>query len=166
MRLWVFWKSISLTGIPFTFSTENMCTRYLKTSIACFPPCKCMNSGECIESLVQSSSLVCTYRYCKRCYFRVTKFSRLAAQKHIRGLLNSRWADAHVILVVLQIFSRVFEFALAEFARNTQKLMYRKYFHFYNMLAIQYIHVCIEVLLTSVRVCVADNLSPLSRMHI
>ena len=28
--------------------------------------------------------------YCKRCYFRVTKFSRLAAQKHIRGLLNSR----------------------------------------------------------------------------
>ena len=34
--------------------------------------------------------------YCKRCYFRVTKFSRLAAQKHIRGLLNSRWADAHL----------------------------------------------------------------------
>ena len=26
----------------------------------------------------------------QRCYFRVTKFSRLAAQKHIRGLLNSR----------------------------------------------------------------------------
>ena len=36
------------------------------------------------------------YMYCKRCYFRVTKFSRLAAQKHIRGLLNSRWADAHL----------------------------------------------------------------------
>ena len=35
-------------------------------------------------------------KYCKRCYFRVTKFSRLAAQKHIRGLLNSRWADAHL----------------------------------------------------------------------
>ena len=34
--------------------------------------------------------------HCKRCYFRVTKFSRLAAQKHIRGLLNSRWADAHL----------------------------------------------------------------------
>ena len=28
--------------------------------------------------------------YCKRCYFHVTKFSRLAAQKHIRGLLNMR----------------------------------------------------------------------------
>ena len=37
-----------------------------------------------------------TAHYCKRCYFRVTKFSRLAAQKHIRGLLNSRWADAHL----------------------------------------------------------------------
>ena len=34
--------------------------------------------------------------YCKRCYFRGIKFSRLAAQKHIRGLLNSRWADAHL----------------------------------------------------------------------
>ena len=33
---------------------------------------------------------------------------------------------------ILQIFSRVFEFALAEFARNTRKLMYRKYFHFYS----------------------------------
>ena len=119
-------------------------------------------------------------KYCKRCYFRVTKFSRLAAQKHIRGLLNSRWADAHLLFwyctsfnewyiymyvtgqhknkaglrqtwvnnpfasthmvntcpkcayKVLQIFSRVFEFALAEFARNTRKLMYREYFHFYS----------------------------------
>ena len=34
--------------------------------------------------------------YCKCCYFCVTKFSRLAAQKHIRWLLNSRWADAHL----------------------------------------------------------------------
>ena len=33
---------------------------------------------------------------------------------------------------ILQIFSRVFEFALAEFARNTRKLMYREYFHFYS----------------------------------
>ena len=39
--------------------------------------------------------------YCKRCYFRATKFSRLAAQKHIRGLLNSRWADAHYVILVL-----------------------------------------------------------------
>ena len=37
-----------------------------------------------------------SWDYCKRCYFRVTKFSRLAAPKHIRGLLNSRWADAHL----------------------------------------------------------------------
>ena len=34
--------------------------------------------------------------YCKRCYFRRINFSRLVAQKHIRGLLNSRWADAHL----------------------------------------------------------------------
>ena len=34
--------------------------------------------------------------YCKRFYFRATNFSRFAAQKHIRGLLNSRWADAHL----------------------------------------------------------------------
>ena len=34
--------------------------------------------------------------YCKRCYLRATKFSRLAAQKHIHGLLNSRWADAYL----------------------------------------------------------------------
>ena len=33
---------------------------------------------------------------------------------------------------ILQIFLRVFEFALAEFARNTRKLMYREYFHFYS----------------------------------
>ena len=35
------------------------------------------------------------YEYCKRCYFCGINFSRFAAQKHIRGLLNSRWADAH-----------------------------------------------------------------------
>ena len=35
-------------------------------------------------------------RYCKRFYFRAINFSRFAAQKHIRGLLNSRWADAHL----------------------------------------------------------------------
>ena len=34
--------------------------------------------------------------FCKRWYFRVINFSRFAAQKHIRGLLNSRWADAHL----------------------------------------------------------------------
>ena len=34
--------------------------------------------------------------YCKRCYFRAINFSRFAAQKHIRGLLNSRSADAHL----------------------------------------------------------------------
>ena len=37
-----------------------------------------------------------TSNYCKRCYFRGINISRLAAQKHIRGLLNSRWADAHL----------------------------------------------------------------------
>ena len=37
-----------------------------------------------------SAAEVAREEYCKRCYFRVTKFSRLAAQKHIRGLLNSR----------------------------------------------------------------------------
>ena len=36
-----------------------------------------------------------TVYYCKRCYFRGINFSRFAAQKHIRGLLNLRWADAH-----------------------------------------------------------------------
>ena len=35
-------------------------------------------------------NIVGSMHYCKRCYFCVTKFSRLAAQKHIRGLLNSR----------------------------------------------------------------------------
>ena len=34
---------------------------------------------------------------------------------------------------LLQIFLRVFEFALAEFARNSRKIMYHKYFHFYSM---------------------------------
>ena len=34
--------------------------------------------------------------YCKRWYFRGINFLRLAAQKHIRGLLNSRWAHAHL----------------------------------------------------------------------
>ena len=38
----------------------------------------------------------CILEYCKRYYFRGINFSRLAAQKHIRGLLNSRWADAHL----------------------------------------------------------------------
>ena len=38
----------------------------------------------------------CEEEYCKRWYFRVINFSRFAAQKHIRGLLNSRWADAHL----------------------------------------------------------------------
>ena len=112
--------------------------------------------------------------YCKRFYFRAINFSRFAAQIHIRGLLNSRWADAHLSFLyctnltsfnewyILQvyltgqhknkaglrqtrvyypfasthmvntqllrvqnvhtkyreIFSRVFEFALAEFPRN------------------------------------------------
>ena len=42
---------------------------------------------------------------------------------------------------ILQIFSRVFEFALAEFARNTRKLMYREYFHFYST-SIEILSVC------------------------
>ena len=33
---------------------------------------------------------------------------------------------------ISQIFSRVFEFALAKFARNPWKFMYREYFRFYN----------------------------------
>ena len=37
-----------------------------------------------------------TIKYCKRCYFRAINFLRFAAQKHIRGLLNLRWADAHL----------------------------------------------------------------------
>ena len=39
---------------------------------------------------------------------------------------------------ISQIFSQVFEFALAEFARNPRKLMYRRreYFHFYSSLGI------------------------------
>ena len=41
--------------------------------------------------------------YCKRWYFRVINFSRFAAQKHIRGLLNSRWADAHLSLLYCTI---------------------------------------------------------------
>ena len=38
----------------------------------------------------------CLCLYCKRWYFRGINFSRLAAQKHIRGLLNSRSGDAHL----------------------------------------------------------------------
>ena len=116
--------------------------------------------------------------YCKRCYFRGINFSRLAAQQHIRGLLNSRWADAHLSVLyctkltscnewyinlqvyvtgqhknkaglrqtrvyypfasthmvntqllcvqnvhtISQIFSRVFEFALAEFCAKSAKI--------------------------------------------
>ena len=127
--------------------------------------------------------------YCKRWYFRVINFSRFAAQKHIRGLLNSRWADAHLSFLyctiqhhsmndtftsihvtgqhknkqisdrleyilpicinthgqyttptcpkcaykISQIFSRVFEFALAEKPRNPRKLMYREYFRVYSI---------------------------------
>ena len=129
--------------------------------------------------------------YCKRCYFCVTKFSRLAAQKHIPGLLNSRWADAHLsfwyctmltsfnewyiyiyliyvtgqhknkaglrqtwvynpfasthmvntqLLRVQNVHTKYCKYfrgflnsRLLNFARNTRKLMYRKYFHFYSM---------------------------------
>ena len=35
---------------------------------------------------------------------------------------------------ISQIFSRVFEFTLAEKPRNPRKLMYREYFHVYSML--------------------------------
>ena len=41
--------------------------------------------------------------YCKRWYFRVINFSRFAAQKHIRGLLNSRWADAQFLYCTINI---------------------------------------------------------------
>ena len=50
------------------------------------------HAKQCLRSRSSRHSMM----YCKRCYFRVTKFSRLAAQKHIRGLLNSRWANAHL----------------------------------------------------------------------
>ena len=62
-------------------------------------------------------------------YFRVTKFSRLAAQKHIRGLLNSRWADAHLWhFGTANIFAGFLIRALLNSARNTRKLMYRDVF--------------------------------------
>ena len=44
----------------------------------------------------KQSHLVLKRKYCKCCYFRRINFSRLAAQKHIRGLLNSRWAEVHL----------------------------------------------------------------------
>ena len=49
-----------------------------------------------LKSLTGNSVLKYCGVYCKRCYFRWINFSRFAAQKHIRGLLNSRWADAHL----------------------------------------------------------------------
>ena len=52
------------------------------------------------KNLIQKQQTNQAY-YCKRCYFRVTKFSRLAAQKHIRGLLNSRWAECSLVILVL-----------------------------------------------------------------
>ena len=127
--------------------------------------------------------------YCKRCYFRGINFSRLAAQKHIRGLLSSRWADAHLsflyctkltsinewyiykyvcnwaaqkqsrsqtdssicypfasthmvntqLLRVQNVHTKYRKYfrgflnlRLLNFARNSRKLMYRKYFHFYS----------------------------------
>ena len=43
-----------------------------------------------------STAMLHVLAYCKRCYFHGINFSRLAAQKHIRGLLNLHWADAHL----------------------------------------------------------------------
>ena len=43
------------------------------------------------------------FMYCKRWYFRGINFSHLAAQKHIRGLLNLRWADAHLSFLYCRI---------------------------------------------------------------
>ena len=136
-------------------------------------------------------------------------FSRLAAQKHIRGLLNSRWADAHLLTChfckaqltsfnewyiykyvcnwaaqkqadlrqtwvyilptcinthgqyttptcpkcaykILQIFSRVFEFALAEKPRNPRKLMYREYFRVYSITKLNFIMVKQNFVLNSI----------------
>ena len=70
--------------------------------------------------------------YCKRCYFRVTKFSRMAGTKTYSRVVKFALSRCSLVILVLQIFSRVFEFALAEFARNTRKLMYREYFLFYS----------------------------------
>ena len=47
-------------------------------------------------------------------------------------MVNTQLLRVQNVHKILQIFSRVFEFALAEFARNTRKLMYREYFHFYS----------------------------------
>ena len=53
---------------------------------------------EYVLAMVTINHLMCESLkwYCKRFYFRAINFSRFAAQKHIRGLLNSRWADAHL----------------------------------------------------------------------
>ena len=69
----------------------------------------------------------------KRCYFRVTKFSAFGSTKTYSRVVKFALSRFSLVILVLQIFSRVFEFALAEFARNTRKLMYREYFHFYSM---------------------------------
>ena len=99
-------------GYPWPFRPKTRVHAIL--TIACFPPCKCMNSGECIESLVPSSNLVCTYRH------RFHEVRALRALMHAARALRENGDD---------------------------------------MLAIQYMHWS----LTSVCVCVADNLSPLNQ---
>ena len=49
-----------------------------------------------ISLMIIRPQIMLLRQYCKRWYFRVINFSCFAAQKHIRGLLNSRWADAHL----------------------------------------------------------------------
>ena len=61
-----------------------------------------------------------------------TDLSITHLHQHIWSIHNS-YTCPKCAYKILQIFSRVFEFALAEFARNTRKLMYREYFHFYSI---------------------------------
>ena len=95
-------------------------------------------------SIYLSSYLsTCLSIYCKCCYFRGINFSRLAAQKHIRGLLNSRWADAHLSCLYCTKLTSFNVWYICKYVCHSDRLQYITHLHQHTwsiLLRVQNVH--------------------------
>ena len=79
------------------------------------------------------TSMYVTGQHKNKASLRQTRVYYPFASTHMVNTQLLRVQNVHTNYKILQIVSRVFEFALAKFARNPRKLMYREYFRFYSI---------------------------------
>ena len=106
--------------------------------------CKLNQSNQYTFMKIYSSNLLETVWHTVNAVIFVWLNFRVWQHKNISRVVKFALSRCSLVILVLQIFLRVFEFALAEFARNTRKLMYHEYFHFYSSVTL-----CLSIVIFS-----------------